>query len=446
MDTLMKTEQLLIEFDWLEREFGSDVDRGFFANIGLAVGDQFLTRIDDLGAKTVRNHMRGSAFHLATWIAANWWRLRWEPEPTFWQKDTDWRMAHSISAAGNGYVWPNAKFASDGDCIEITTLPETVHARFEPIRYISRVNARISAAEFEQKIDDFMGNIVSRLLSLGIKDNPLSSLWTEILEERRDPDVYRRRKLEAMAGFDPDGAPDELLAELITNESLVGKGALEELAAASRHAVGETLKDILGIVPFQGDPSHGGLRISVPELDSDQAAKDDTGLPWQRASKLARYAREHWGLSNLPIGSKELGDLLKVNADVLTAEIPVLTRMPFALQGGVPGKVDIYVNSARSTTCRFAISRVIGDYLNSKTEERLIPATTAKTARQKFQRAFAQEFLCPFDSLMEKIQTSRPEDDDIAEAAKYFDVSPMMVTTTLVNHGVLEREVLESAA
>jgi hypothetical protein len=44
--------------------------------------------------------------------------------------------------------------------------------------------------------------------------------------------------------------------------------------------------------------------------------------------------------------------------------------------------------------------------------------------------------------LLAKIQTAQPDEDDISEAADYFQVSPLMVRTTLVNHGQLEREAL----
>jgi hypothetical protein len=47
---------------------------------------------------------------------------------------------------------------------------------------------------------------------------------------------------------------------------------------------------------------------------------------------------------------------------------------------------------------------------------------------------------------MEKIQTEQPDEDDIAEAAHSFEVSPWMVQTTLVNKGELDRETLNWVA
>jgi hypothetical protein len=50
--------------------------------------------------------------------------------------------------------------------------------------------------------------------------------------------------------------------------------------------------------------------------------------------------------------------------------------------------------------------------------------------------------LCPIDALLEKIQTTQPDEDDISEAAGYFHVSPLLIRTTLVNNKQLGREAL----
>ena len=84
----------------------------------------------------------------------------------------------------------------------------------------------------------------------------------------------------------------------------------------------------------------------------------------------------------------------------------------------------------------------MADHLASPVEERLLPATDVSTSKQQFQRAFAQEFLCPFDALQEVIGTGAPAVDDIECAADHFEVSTWVVVCTLVNNGVLAREAL----
>ncbi len=436
----MKIEALRIEFDWLTRQTGSEIDRVFFAEIGLAAGDEFLTRLDDLGAKTVRDRMRGCAYRLATWLAANWWRLRWEPEPA--KRDLDWRIAHTIATAGGGYIWPDATFASDGVFVDVTTLPGNRNSSFEPIRYINSVQARISADDFERKVDEFMEAVLSRLLSCKVKDQDLLALWSEISEERRDPDVSRFRKLEAMAGFEAGEAPEELFVSLLNDPQKLGRSAIEEVASGARHSVGETLNAILKLAPLGNKPKAGGYRVVLPKANLMPAPEANSGMPWKRGAELARRARESWGLGRKPISKKKLAGLLDSSPDIFTEKTIAPTQMPIGFRVEDGNALDIYLDRRPATTRRFAVSRLLGDHLYSHYQEKLIPATQAKTFRQKVQRAFAQEFLCPYDALVEKMQTRQPNDDDISEAAAYFDVSPLTVATTLVNHGELEPDAL----
>ncbi len=435
------SDALRIEFDWLDRDTGSELDRALAASIGVAVGEEYITRLDDLGAKTVRNRILASAWHLANWFGANWWRLRWEPAPAYWWKDVDWRMAHCLAAAGGGFVWPNAIFESDGDSMEIAAKPKSNGARFEPVRYIGDVKAWITAAEFEQKVDAFMESVLSRMQTLRLQDECLPSLWAEILKERSDVESSQQRKLEAMAGFDPDQAPAELIKNLLEDQDNLGKSALAEVAAETRHATGDALQIIRELGRPRSRPKPGGFRARVADLTIPSAA-DVESRPWQKAADLARHARKHWGLGNKPILNRTLADILHAKATVFSDRSTVKSPMPLGIRAGTSGTFDIYFNSSNKTSRRFAASRLLGDFIYFSNQERLFPATHAKTSRQKFQRSFAQEFLCPFDALKEKIQTLQPDEDDISEAADHFHVSPLLVRTTLVNHGQLEREAL----
>ena len=92
------------------------------------------------------------------------------------------------------------------------------------------------------------------------------------------------------------------------------------------------------------------------------------------------------------------------------------------------------------TSRRFALARLVADHIVAPSTETLLPGTDALTTRQRFQRAFAHEFLCPFKDLMEYLDTDRPYSDAIERAADHFDVSKQMTGTTLVNNGILGRE------
>ena len=91
---------------------------------------------------------------------------------------------------------------------------------------------------------------------------------------------------------------------------------------------------------------------------------------------------------------------------------------------------------------RFELCRVLGDAIWSA-NDRLGLISSAKSVRQKFQRAFAQSFLCPFKDLLDFMGTDSPTADDVTAAAQGFRVSERLVQTTLVNKRVIDQEQFE---
>ena len=90
---------------------------------------------------------------------------------------------------------------------------------------------------------------------------------------------------------------------------------------------------------------------------------------------------------------------------------------------------------------RFELARIVGDAVWTG-DDAFGVISRAKTERQKFQRAFAQSLLCPFDGLLERIDPVDPSDEQIDAAAAHFNVRPSVVQTLLVNKGILPRETL----
>lgn len=414
----------------------SDVTRGA---VGIRLGTEWLTRLEDSWGNTVRNRLNACAYTLAGWFAGNWWRLRWEPETRTSATDPDWRLSHSMASAGGGFCWPSILFASDGESIAVSSRA-TRGRVLGPVRYLNEVNGRIAARDFERSVDGFLSMVLSRLHSEGHAQNEVGELWNEVARERADPDQARWRRLEAICGFDPGDAPDALIRMLVEDEAGLGEDALCELAAEGRHSTRELVGQILELARPRATPTPGGFRAQLQKLDV--AIPCDGTRPWQRATQLARLARREWGLGGGPISDAQLAELLGAQATVFTETPNHSAPLPLLLRDAGSGTAAVYLSRVHPTSRRFAASRLIGDNLLHPVDERLIPATSAKTSRQQFQRAFAQEFLCPFEALKERVRSLRPDDDEIAEAADYFNVSTRVVETTLVNKGELDRETL----
>lgn len=436
--------ELRIETNWLGNNVGDDLEKAFYADIDIAIDEDHLTRLEDLLANTVRNNLRGNAYQLATWFAANWWRIRWEPEISEWSKDPDWRMAHSIASAGGGFVWPNVVFASDGESIAIASRLSEFRSVIEPVRYLKQTIKRISSASFEQSVDMFLEGVLSRLQTLKLCDETLHGLWNETLAERRDPNIAAYRKLEAICGYDPDESPDGMIQNLLDYKNNFGSSAIEEIAAAGRQDALARLQQIASLAKAEVGNIEGGIHAKFPQLPS-VPIQHQSERPWQLARRFAKLARQAWDLGDGRIEDKVLTDLVDARSSILDGLSTTGIPMSLALRGRDEKTFSIYLESKWKVNNRFALARLIGDNLGEFSTEQLHPATKAKTARQQFQRAFGQEFLCPFDTLKSMVGTDLPDDDDIDEAADYFQVSPLLVKTTLVNKGELDRESLRAA-
>lgn len=438
------TEDFQIDIDWLEGLTGDRVERAAFAQIVISAAKEAATELEDLFAQTVRSGVRASAYDLAMWFAGNWWRLRWEPEA---RAATDWRLSHIVAAAGGGIAWPNVAFVSDGVHV-LVEARKTNGSAITPVRYLRDLDVPIRAQTFVAGIDEFVDRVLARLSSLSVKSE-LSSLWSQLLHERQDRALGAYRKLEALLGFDADDAPRDLIAALQEKAHQAGEASVDEIAAAARAQALETLSEIL----HDTKKSRTSLRIPSIEPIVDLCSKEgfDSDLPWQRATRAAKFARNVWGIKEGPVSNSDLSDLLAVPKQFFE-------RSEFRRPGLTAGlrtehgadEVKITVRAKVETGRRFEIMRLVADSLVASATDSLLPVTKAKTDRQKFQRAFAQEFLMPFDDLYKRLKEAQPSeveisDDEIDDVADDYEVSSLLVRTVLVNRGYLPREVLDSA-
>lgn len=428
-----------IDFDWLPRETGSIEERATFAEVRLNVDGKSLIDLEDLWAKTVRSSIRISAYHLALWLAANWWRLHHEPE----RRTCDWRLSHCMAAAGGGYSWPNLTFVGDGQFLTLQAIaskPGTI----EPVRYLTESICQIPVESFTEEIDSFVGAVIERLKTMGHDDNDLARLWDEVCEERRSDRLVAWRRLEAILGCEPGDAAEERMCRFGEEADRVGICALEEVAAADPEGTLDVLES------FQRDLRPRAIPVKIPHQEAVRqewiTRIDQHALPWQRGEVAARLARSAWGFQPGRLDDEALIDTFSLQGTVFS-EHPDAVGETFGAGfrdfEGASGGIGVYLNRRPGTGRRFAFARLIADHLFSASpQDRLLPASDAATSRQKFQRAFAQEFLCPFDALKEFFGSGRLTDDRIEMAAEYFVVSPLLVKTTLVNRGVLDRTTL----
>jgi hypothetical protein len=427
-------DTLAIEADWETLQSGTPEERACFAAIGIRHGKLWLTEAEDTLVNRVRNKVHLSAYRLAEWLAWNWWRLRWEPKT----QPADWGLAHRMATIGGGYIWPNITVFSDGEQVFLAARP-TMQRSTEPLRYIADMLAVVRASAFEDAVDGFIAQALGQLRDENLVGTNLEHLWEDVCAERADVLLSTRRKFEALLGFEPDQADPAVLDGLAADAQTLGVSAMSEVAAD--HAPGGSvltaaiIQDLAASMGYDASPRNAvRLRSAthVPALGAVPA--------WQRGAAAARALRDQERLRAAPIGNSRLANMAGVVAGVLT-ELTGGASLSFALDGNVTDS-RVVLRSKWETGRRFELARLLGDRITSAPGECFFPAARwAGTYRQKVQRSFAAELLSPFEAVEEMLGGDFSEESQI-EVARHFDVSELTIRTSLVNHGLIDRDAL----
>jgi hypothetical protein len=280
-----------------------------------------------------------------------------------------------------------------------------------------------------------MDLVLRRLDTLGETD--LHLLWREALAERSDHEQSAARKIEARLGYDADEAPPDLLKRLLNLATDVGADATGEIApvCAGSDPIG-ALQKVMSLASRSG--IHG--RISIPVL-----ARDPSGTvpPWQRARHLATSVRRSLCLGVEPLDDKTLSELLRISPDDLDDKPSMDASMGLAVRTGNDRDLKLLFHKRNRPARRFEAARILADYLSAAESDRWLPITDATTARQKVQRAFAAEFLCPIDSLRSYLGNEFLS-EAFEDAAEHFGISEMAIKSHLANHHLIPRTLLDS--
>ena len=427
-----------IAAEW-RREPGSDItvmpdpaeDEATLAEIYIEIGETAFTQVVDLETRQVQNGANLSAYRLAEWLTWNWWRLRWEPAHQNSQRDrsTGWRQAHELAGIGGGWLWPNVTIKSDGFRVLLDARPSQ-ETPTEPLRYIADWTSVVPAAAFESGVDDLVGRVLERLGEWPVPGNDLCTAWEELTAERNDPESTLYRKIEACLGFDVDEADSGQVEQVIADGDTLGRAAITEVVA-DRLLTAETFQETArGRSGFDVSPG------DRPETLTESWNGFRDRAPWQIGAGAASTLRQREGLGDDPVSDHRLAALYGVGKGAL-ADGNANGEMAFALHDEDEGG-RVVLRSTRKTGRRFEVARLLADSLVVPTDDRLRPATGAYTYRQKMQRAFATELLCPVESLVGFLEEDFSEDAR-EEAAERFGVSPLAVTWVLVNHNFLDR-------
>ena len=420
---------------------GSPEERSCFGMLSVRIGNSILTEGVDQHSSRSCDGPLVSGYHFAEWLAWNWWRLRWE----WWYRQgspeqvvCDWEFAHSMSAIGEGYAWPNLTIASDGYQTAIVSDP--THDDRAIFRYISGQTILIPAKILESAIDHYMSSILTRLDGDGIQGTNLQSLWSELTAERQQSETAFFRRMEARLGCDPDELDQSALrSRWLGDADRFGTGALEELAShvAYTGAQSEVMSadHIIEIAYQNGFDADRRDAVGLDLPDTEMELGDVEA--WRVGEERARRLQLQEGLdAEKRVSNELLASLAGVTERALLDPRPIGEMSFFLNDGDFADRVVLA--SSWETGRRFALARLVGDRLFGW-EDSLYPATRSYSYRQKAQRAFAAELLSPFEAVNNMLGADDSEERQ-NEIAQHYNVSPRTIESMLVNKGRISRE------
>lgn len=421
--------EFAIDLRWpTDGEIASDV-----ADVQISARDRVLTRLFDVAANEGRKYFRASSVKLAFWFAENWWRLRWEPIDDGRSPSPDWRLAHELSSGPGDEAWPTLMFYGVGNRV-IASPSAQRSVDDESISFLLEKPISIDAGDFEGGVDAMFERVLGEC-ALHADAEPLRALVRQLEIERNTEELAGWRRLEACLGYDPDRSPREVVTAMASFEDWIGERAVDEAAVA---APGSLAPQALDAALKAVDASSVTLRVDG--VLARTSAQRSSSIPWQAAEDAAAELRQLLGLGERTHW-QDLGDLLLVHWETLKKATATARRLPFGATLNDDQSARVALQFDPEVDRRFEIARHIGDMIWTR-ETRFGVVSRAKTDRQKFQRRFAQEFLVPISALRRFVDFSRPTDQQIEQAARYFGVRSTVVRALLMGKGVIARETL----
>lgn len=405
----------------------------------IRAGDRLLTAGTDVSGDTpvYRPGPYVSGYHLAEWLVWNWWRLLWEPRPAGQPYgNCAWHFAHGMATAGHGYGWPKITISADGfwTALECERSRESDPTLF---RYWESGAVAVPAIDLESAIDEFVSFVVNRADAAGLSDTNLHLLWKDLQYERKDAEMARFRRFEALLGCDPDELDAEELENRLADAKALGVNALDEIATGAAAGVAglggmlsvQQIAEITERAGFDLNPDDG-VRIDIHEL-----RQWGSSAAYRIGVSAAAVIRSLERLGHSPLTDDALARLAGTTAKAITGEKQSGAFSWVFQQEGKPAKVAL--RAKRQTGRRFELARLLGDRLFtegfSDVVEPLSPATRSYSYRQKAQRAFAAELLSPWSAVEEMLGNDYSEENQ-EQVAEYYSVSPMTISSLVLSN------------
>ena len=292
-------------------------------------------------------------------------------------------------------------------------------------------------------MDLFIETVIQWLGDSRVSGTNLQVMWSELVQERSEPEATRFRKVEALLGRDPDVVDAKDVENWLSDVDSLGENALLELATGpyATFLSAQQIVDISRSDGFEIKPDDG---IKIPELliggQGDTPSLLGNVAAWRIGVMAANAVRKAASIGDELISDNSLAEMVGTSRHVVRSSKCTNSVSWVFNQDG--RRAHLALRSSRDTRRRFDIARLLGDRLFSDqmytSDEPLVPATLSYSYRQKAQRAFAAELLSPWETVLVMLRNDQSE-ENIDRVSDHFKVSARTIENLIRNNGGVSR-------
>ncbi len=422
------TKDFKIEIEWEDPQAARGEElRATWSRLRILIDGNRVTQVLDEKSESVRDAVYLPAYPLAEWLAFHWWPMMNEAGSGDPSANGEFKKRHNLKFAAEGFALPDLSFVTDGGAVYARWTPYAPEA--SPAKFLSGGTAVIDQAAFQHEITRFVQTVLARLSAKGIENSTLAAEWDAIQSVDYEEAEFCRAA--GSLGVDPFDLSDKVRNQICEAGIQIPQQALEEFFQA---ADPEHLRSNVDWILRTIEVLHSSLtRYELPKRFSPKFPR--SGEAWKEGYKLARETRRsiglidwaepvHWGLL-APEASEGFP---------ICPEQPTL-RTDAVSFFGANSTAAIVMVGGDIFSKRFLVARALCDYVISGIDVPLL-LTRSGTRKQRRNRAFAAEFLAPWEGIRSCFKGNEADYRVIAELAIRFQVGELLIKHQLENHKI----------
>lgn len=421
------TKDFRIEIGWEDPQGARGEElRATWSRLSIFIDGKSVTEILDLRSDTVRDSLYLPAYPLAEWLAFHWWPLLHESGTGDPSSNGGFKKRHNLKFAAEGFALPDLAFVADGASVHAKWTPHI--PKFSRAKFLSEGFAVIDQTAFTAEISRFIEMVVARLKAMGIEECSLIDEWEAIQSVEKDEADFCRAA--GALGLDPFAIDDGTKESICAAEASLPDSAVEEFfQVADVSHLARQVTWLLCVI-HNLESIHQTMALPLPRF-----TKYLHGEPWWQGYELARQTRQVLGLTDWwkPLDSGLFEPSQAGSLEVVAPDPDLRADAVSIFHADGSAKIAVMGGSILSK--RFIIARSICDYVLDGPSIPLLQ-TRAGTLKQRRNRAFAAEFLAPWEGIRSIFDRHEADDRDIEILGEHFVVSTKVIDHQLRNNGV----------